>query len=47
MPIFDLWGVDKYEMEKSAFEVWGSSLRQLPIGPEIIKITPFTFQISI
>ncbi len=40
-------GIEKYEMEKSAFKVWGLSLLQLPMGPEIINITPFTLQISI
>ncbi len=44
---FDIWGIGKYEMEKSAFKVWGFSLRQLPTGPKIIKIKPFTLQILI
>ena len=34
---FDLLGIEKYEMEKSAFKVWGLSLRQLSTGPEIIE----------
>ena len=46
MAIWSL-GYWKYEMEKSAFKVWGLSLCQLPTGPEVIKITPFRLQISI
>ncbi len=46
MPIWPL-GIEKYEMEKPAFKVCGLSLRQLPSGPEIIKITSFMIQFSI
>ncbi len=44
---FPLWGIDKYEMEKSAFKVCGLSLDQWPIGPEIMKITLLRLQILI
>ena len=46
MPIWSLV-YRKYEMEKFTFKFWGLSLRQLPTGPEIMKITLFRLQILI
>ena len=37
------WGIEKYEMEKSAFKVGSLLLDQWPVGPKIIKITHLRF----